>query len=331
MRIARALALLIGTLAPPAHAADEGAIRAAVSRAIPGIESGLAGFSRRRACFSCHHQGLGVMALTAARGHGLAIDEALLRAQVGSIEADLRRGADGHRKGRDLGNGATGAGYAVWALDRAGHAPDEATEAVATYLLAGRGDGWRATCRRPPAEGSPFTATFVALAALRRSTDPGHAGEVADRVAKARDWLVRTPAEDTEGRVFRLRGLETTSATPEAIRAAGDELLDLQDLDGGWPQALGRAPDPYATGSALVALVEAGRLRTSDPAYPRGLRFLLRTQGPDGTWHVATRSRPFQTYFESGFPHGPDQFLSMARHLLGDPGPGGSLAMRDGN
>src|SRR5262249_13807004 len=30
------------------------------------------------------------------------------------------------------------------------------------------------------------------------------------------------------------------------------------------------------------------------------------------TWYVRSRSKPFQTYFESGFPHGKDQFISLA-------------------
>ena len=42
----------------------------------------------------------------------------------------------------------------------------------------------------------------------------------------------------------------------------------------------------------------------------RGIRYLLNTQLDDCTWHVATRAKPFQKYFESGFPHGKDQFIS---------------------
>ena len=43
----------------------------------------------------------------------------------------------------------------------------------------------------------------------------------------------------------------------------------------------------------------------------KGLQYLLKNQEADGSWHVATRSKPIQKYFESGFPHGVDQFLSM--------------------
>jgi N-acyl-D-amino-acid deacylase len=38
----------------------------------------------------------------------------------------------------------------------------------------------------------------------------------------------------------------------------------------------------------------------------------MRTQEKDGSWHVQTRAFGFQPYFESGFPHGYDQWISMA-------------------
>src|SRR5262249_18741683 len=51
---------------------------------------------------------------------------------------------------------------------------------------------------------------------------------------------------------------------------------------------------------------------TDDPAYQRGLKFLIDAQREDGSWLVRSRSKPFQLYFESGFPHGKDQFISIA-------------------
>ena len=49
-----------------------------------------------------------------------------------------------------------------------------------------------------------------------------------------------------------------------------------------------------------------------EAAYQRGLQYLLKIQLEDGSWHVSSRSKPFQPYYESGFPHGKDQFISCA-------------------
>jgi squalene cyclase len=69
--------------------------------------------------------------------------------------------------------------------------------------------------------------------------------------------------------------------------------------------------DAYATSTALYALNQAGGLSTADPSYQQGVKFLISSQLPDGSWHVATRSKPIQSYYESGYPHGKDQFASI--------------------
>ena len=55
----------------------------------------------------------------------------------------------------------------------------------------------------------------------------------------------------------------------------------------------------------------AGMLAPRDSAYERGLQWLTKSQHADGSWHVRSRSKPFQSYFESGYPHGKDQFISI--------------------
>ena len=53
-------------------------------------------------------------------------------------------------------------------------------------------------------------------------------------------------------------------------------------------------------------------LPVSDPSYQRGVQYLLNTQLEDGSWHVRTRAAGFQPYFDNGFPHGVDQWISAA-------------------
>src|SRR5207245_2194372 len=100
-------------------------------------------------------------------------------------------------------------------------------------------------------------------------------------------------------------------ADAKDVKAACDELLKTQRDDGGWSQTDALDSDAYATGTALVMLHEAGGLSVIDTAYRRGAAFLVKSQREDGSWHVKTRSKPFQIYFESGFPYEKDQWISI--------------------
>ena len=71
------------------------------------------------------------------------------------------------------------------------------------------------------------------------------------------------------------------------------------------------ASDAYATGQAMTALRASG-VAVGDDAYARGVRYLVSTQLADGSWYVKTRALPVQAHFETGFPHGRDQFISAA-------------------
>ena len=70
--------------------------------------------------------------------------------------------------------------------------------------------------------------------------------------------------------------------------------------------------DAYATGEALYTLAQFVKDPLTDPAWRRGLRFLLERQEDDGTWHVVRRAFPFQPTMNSGFPHHRDSWISAA-------------------
>jgi hypothetical protein len=169
-----------------------------------------------------------------------------------------------------------------------------------------------------------------------QSTSQPQSNGAAGWRARTLEWLRTAQPKETEDRVFRLWGLKYAGASSHDLDSAVTDLLKTQRPDGGWSQLVepadstetkngkgltvaGRltapaalASDAYATGSALVALHLASTVTTDHPTYRRGLHFLIRTQREDGSWYVKSRSHPFQTYFESGFPHGPDQFISAA-------------------
>ena len=95
------------------------------------------------------------------------------------------------------------------------------------------------------------------------------------------------------------------------MTAQAKRILAIQRADGGWAQLPTMASDAYATGQALYAL-QAGGISPQSDAFRKGAAYLLRTQLEDGTWLVRSRAFGFQPYFETGFPHGRDQFISAA-------------------
>ena len=110
---------------------------------------------------------------------------------------------------------------------------------------------------------------------------------------------------------MRLMGLVWTGAPQPRIAEAINAIRARQEVDGGWSQFSRTEPDAYATGLSLYALHVAG-VPASDPAYRKGVAYLLGSQYQDGAWLVKTHSFPVQVYFESGFPFGRHQWISAA-------------------
>ena len=111
---------------------------------------------------------------------------------------------------------------------------------------------------------------------------------------------------------MQLLGMKWANTDVNLLKKRADRLLSMQHDDGGWSQLPTLGSDAYATGQALVALERSGAISALDSAYQRGVDFLLRTQLADGSWLVHSRSFPVQPYKESGYPHGPDQWISAS-------------------
>ena len=289
------------------------ATRAAAERAIPLLVKSAAGHIEKQTCFACHNQTLPMLAVVAARNRGLTA-RADLKEQTDFIADFFGRNKEKFLKGEGTGGQADTAGYALLALDIGGHKPDEVTAAMVEFLLKYQADQdhWRVSSKRPPSEASDFTTNYLALRGLNVYGPAERKEAIAKRVAAVRGWLQKTKAKDTEDRAFRLLALREAGAPSDEIEEAAKTLAESQKKDGGWSQLDVADSDAYATGLALVAMHQAGGLSTTDPAYTRGLAFLLRTQAADGTWFVKSRSEPFQPYYETGFPYAKNQFISAA-------------------
>jgi hypothetical protein len=289
-------------------------VKTAVTKSLVLLDKSANEYTKHRDCFSCHHQALPLLALTTAKARGFEVSDKTLEKQVAHTHKHLESNRERYKKGEGQGGQVDSAGYALLALEVGGAKHDATTAAVAEYLLLRDADRdfWRVSANRPPTEASLFTAAYVALRGLRTYGTPEQVERIEERTAKVRKWLLATPAKDTEDRVFRLGALKLAGADAKDVKAAADELRKAQRDDGGWSQTDALDSDAYATGTALVMLHEAGGLVVTETAYRRGVAFLTKSQREDGSWYVKTRSKPFQVYFESGFPYEKDQWISIS-------------------
>lgn len=289
-------------------------VRAAIKKAIPLLERGSSVSADERKCFTCHNQGLTVITLADVRKRGFVVNEDNFQRQLKHTWTHLNNGKSKYLDGKGQGGQVMTAGYALWALDAGDWPADETTSAVSHYLEVYQSERahWTASSRRPPSSGGGFTATYVALRALSRYGTETQQEGIAARTQAVAKWVLKEQPKDTEDHVFRLRNLPYLNADTSTVNQAVSNLLAIQHGDGGWSQKSDMKPDAYATGTVLAALHDVAGLPEDHAAVQSGLQYLLNTQLDDGTWHVTTRADGFQEYYESGFPHEADQFISIS-------------------
>jgi hypothetical protein len=289
-------------------------MRTAVTAAVTRLQPISPVLYENRKCIACHHQALPLMAMSIASARGIPVDREAMAHPSRSIIDTWNTRREDLMIGREVAGGANELTYGLLALADAGVPANSATDAAVANLLAIQHvDGsWVFLDTRPPqADNSLIHFTAMAVRGLEVYGPPALRGEIQARVARARDFLRKTPARSTQDEVFKLLGLAWSHASPGEISAQRARVAAVQRPDGGWAQMPAMSPDAYATGQALHALKTSG-MAVTDAVYQRGVRYLLRTQLEDGTWFVRSRAFGFQPYFESGFPHGVDQFISAS-------------------
>ncbi len=279
----------------PRSAAD------ALAKVIPHIAQAGPTSSRKVACVNCHNNSLPSMALRLSRERGLAVSGEMVQHYPATYVKTTSRSWE-----NSLWN-TGGATYTEWGLIDQDFPRSLQTDARVQAILRGqRPDGsWGGNdSTRPPLGKTVIKSTAIAIRTLT-----AWATDARGAVSHARAFLEQAEPQDTQDAVFQLLGLKWAGAGTEPSR---HHLASLQREDGGWGQMPTMPSDAYATGQALYALHTGGGLPVTGPAYVRGIRFLLGTQLEDGTWFVRTRAFGFQPYYEGGFPHGVDQFMSAS-------------------
>jgi len=314
----RVLALLLVVPALHAQSNSPEKIRSAATRAVAMVQQGSTGFYKAMVCFSCHDHGLPMLTFRMARERGIRVDEPAAShvAVKGLKESPDLSSIDRAVQDPTIVDPAPSDGWALVAAHAAGVEPNLAT-AVYAHRVANwqRPDGhWPTTDDRPPQSYSVITATAVALRAMQLYMPAQLHQETEERAARAKNWLLAAQPRDTEEFTFRLLGLHFAGASSDDVSRAAQDLLALQRESGGWAELPHLQPDAYSTGEALVALHVAGGIPVTDPAWQKGLQYLLSTQEKSGVWHVHTRqvspAAVSPPYIETGVPYGHDQFIS---------------------
>jgi hypothetical protein len=249
-------------------------------------------------------------AVQIAKANGAKVDDAL-EAEQAQINRTFRSGVEQLLlQVVDPPPGVDGMEHSL--LQTTPERPSLATDSLLLYVAANQrkeGNWHHDGIVRPPMEDGDFLLTAFGIRCLQAHAIPARKAEFDDRIARAVGWLERARPVTTYDRAAQLLGIRWGSGrTPEDSMQA---LLALQRGDGGWAQTPNLDSDAYATGLSMYALHEAG-MPVSDPVYARGAAYLLRTQEADGSWHVKSRAAGFQPYFQSGFPHDHDQWISGA-------------------
>ena len=292
-------------------------VHEAVGKSLALLEESAPKFFPKSGCISCHNVSLPLAALSEGRRRGYPVKPASTQQLVKQTAATYLPQRDNllSRACAILGSPSVGS-HSLIPLKAEGYAPDAFTDAVVRCLsLAQYPDGHThfGIDTRPPlsAEGD-IPETALSARAIKSYLVPAMARDLETKIGRARAFLVSAKPVFGDDYPYRVFGLVWTDATTGQIQEAARELLAQQRPDGGWAQNSDLSSDAYETGLSLSALAAADPGSVKSAAYRRGVDYLTRTQESDGSWHVHSRAFGFQPYFESGFPHGHDQWISMA-------------------
>lgn len=299
----------LGVAAPPKGSGAERTIADAVKPALALLEKQSHNFIRIGGCNSCHAQDLPSAAAAVARDHGMPSPKAIPQLPLSMHTLNPERLME------FTAPAVTSTGWEMFDLGSNHVSHDEYTDAAVRYIKAMQtpeGNWFFVENRRPPMSSGAYQTAALAIYTLRTYGPPAEKADTDKAIARGAAWLEASKPTNSQDKAFRLLGLAWANANPSAVAAAAKALAAAQREDGGWSQLPTMGSDAYATGQALYALNTAGHMPSSDPVYSKGMKYLLRTQAPDGSWHVKTRSIWIQPYFESGFPYGHDQWISAA-------------------
>ena len=288
--------------------------KAAVERSLPLLQKSDEMFLQKSACVSCHNNSLTAMTLSVVRTSGIPVDETSAKRQAKAVGVYLDTWRDRVLQGIGIPGDNDTISYILLGLAAEKFPANASTDAMVRFLRYQQSPAgfWLPLAHRPPLEGSIITATALTMRAIKEYAPVADRAAYLSAVSRGAAWLAKAEPRTTEDYAFRVLGLHWGDGGRDDVQKAAQAVVAMQRADGGWAQLPSMKSDAYATGQVLVALAHSGVVAATDPAYKRGVQFLLKSQAADGSWYVRTRAVALQPHFEAGFPYGKDQFISAA-------------------
>ncbi len=260
--------------------------RKAIERSLPYLErDGFAWMEGRiaiqdgQACVSCHQVPFALWSLTEARRRGIAPVESKVDKLYAEAVGFLSRPGKARVMslapivlGRDAEGGLGDAWNALLQSDLNPQKPAGHWQAKGQFPQQ----------NRDVAESDAIATmwTMLAIASFAAIDESDQA-----RLDLAMSWVEANDyGESNEWLLTRLL-LDHEFDAPGGSKARVQELLRLQNADGGWSWLPGDESNAYSTGQSLYALSRTG-LAPDHTVVQKAVDYLLRAQRADGTWFV---------------------------------------------
>jgi outer membrane protein OmpA-like peptidoglycan-associated protein len=151
----------------------------------------------------------------------------------------------------------------------------------------------------PPISQGPFMPTANALVVFKGAIAGTSDARFDTAANNALAYIAKTKPVTTQDEVFQIVAL-SQFGTPEQrllIPRIVRTLLAQQGRDGGWRESASQAgSNALATGEVLYALKQAG-VSVASPEFLSGVRYLIHTQQPPGTWPLVNTQSGRPTEF----------------------------------
>jgi hypothetical protein len=257
-------------------------VRASIGKSIALLQRSTTEFFKESGCVGCHHQNFTAMVVAAARKKGVPVDDEAAQEQLKVVTTQWMGAQEPLLQRLDPLGAADTLMFSLLGLAALDYPADAVTDAMLLNVAAEQmpdGSWCLGGISRSPIEEGCIARAARGIRLLQVYGAPGIKSVFEKRIARARDYLLEAQPKTTDDRAMLLLGLKWSGASPQRVESAARALLGEQRADGGWAGNRYLASDAYATGEALDALFQSGKLES------------ILTQNPAAGW-IVVREEP---------------------------------------